>query len=241
MLSAMRWSPVLQAFFAVGLLAGGPGARAEQGRREAEAELAALAARIEALKREAAGGRDAGAELERLLRRAQELAARLERERPGSRVAGDAGPDAQELRERADALRDAADRLAARVAEIDRLLEASRRQRELAGRLEAVGGAGDLLADSRAGRARAPPAAALPGTGPAGSLDGSGSGLAGAPAAGALGAVAAGAAGASGASRGWIDERSLRRERAEALRALAGLRADAEVLEARARALDAAR
>jgi hypothetical protein len=236
----MHWSPALRAFFAVGLLAGGPGARAEQARREAEAELAALAARIEALKREAAGGREAGAELERLLRRAQELAARLEREGPRPSEAADAGPDAQELRERADALRDAADRLAARVAEIDRLLEASRRQRELAWRLEAVGAAGDLLAESRAGRTRAAPSAAVSGNGPAASAGGSGSAVAGAPAAGALGAGAAAVAGAS-AGRGGSDDRALRQERAEALRALAGVRAEVEMLEDRARAQDSSR
>jgi hypothetical protein len=97
-------------------LGGAPGEwqpRAEA-RRPDEAELAALASRIEALKREVAAGRSTGAELEPLLARAQELAALLEqRERAGGGAPGRRAlrPDPQDLREHADALRDRADRL----------------------------------------------------------------------------------------------------------------------------------
>jgi len=87
----------------------------------ARAELDACAARIEALK---ARGED-GAELDRLLRRAQELAAELER--ATSEVRADAAPSPEELRERADAARDQADRLASELAALDVKLEDARR------------------------------------------------------------------------------------------------------------------
>ena len=136
------------------LATGEPGSRppstAGDRRAAAAAELATLARRIEALKRRAARGRSAGVELERLLSRAQELAALLERldaeKRPGHPAA--TTPDPRELRERADALRDRADRLAASLSEIDgRLAEAGRR-RELEERLEQLSGPGDLFVES---------------------------------------------------------------------------------------------
>jgi hypothetical protein len=89
-----------------------------------EAELDACARRIETLK----ARHEAGRELERLLRRAQELAAELDR------GAGDphtipAAPSPEELRERADAARDEADRLAAEIDAVDIRIQDARRVR----------------------------------------------------------------------------------------------------------------
>jgi hypothetical protein len=85
-----------------------------------QVELDACAERIEALK----SRQEIGRELDRLLRRAQHLAAELERTRaslPGAAPspAAPIAPSAEELRERADAWRDEADRLAAEIAAID--------------------------------------------------------------------------------------------------------------------------
>jgi hypothetical protein len=90
------------------------------------AELDALAVRIESLKSRRLAGGEAGRELDRLLVRAQELAAQLERaEAPRAQAA--AAPAADELRERADALHDDADRLAAVVAALDVRISDARR------------------------------------------------------------------------------------------------------------------
>jgi hypothetical protein len=91
----------------------------------ARAELEVCAARIEELK----ARHEFGAELHRLLRRAQELAAELERTTAAEAAPRDAleGPTADELRERADAARDEADRLAAEIAALDVRLEDARR------------------------------------------------------------------------------------------------------------------
>ncbi|HEY6098834.1 MAG TPA: hypothetical protein VIW03_05365, partial [Anaeromyxobacter sp.] len=88
--------------------------------------LDACAQRIEELKAQRRAGELARRELERLLVRAQELAAELERTR---REAPDApaAPSPEELRERADAARDEADRLAAEIAELDVKLGDARR------------------------------------------------------------------------------------------------------------------
>lgn len=94
------------------LLAGSP----EAG--DARAELDACAARIEELKARRRAGEAAERELERLLVRAQELALELERTR-AALPAAPAPPSPEELRERADAVRDQADRLAAEIAELD--------------------------------------------------------------------------------------------------------------------------
>ncbi len=88
------------------------------------AELERCAERIEELK----ARQEAGRELDRLLRRAEELAAELER------TAADlpsvpAAPPPEELRERADAARDEADRLAAEIAAVDVRIQDSRRSR----------------------------------------------------------------------------------------------------------------
>jgi hypothetical protein len=74
-------------------------------------ELDGVAARIEVLKARRMAGDKVGPELERLLVRAQELASRLERQLPRPAEALPAPPGPDELRERADALKDEADRL----------------------------------------------------------------------------------------------------------------------------------
>ncbi len=95
------------------------------------AELDLCAEKIEALK----ARREAGRELERLLRRAQELAAQLERaaadQQPDDelRPATSDSPGPDELRERADAARDEADRLAAEIGTLDVRIQDARRSR----------------------------------------------------------------------------------------------------------------
>src|SRR5574341_6904 len=80
----------------------------------ARAELGRVAARIERLKARKLAGEDVTLELEGLLVRAQELAQEIERARRGGGVPPVAppGPSPEELRERADALRDESDRIA---------------------------------------------------------------------------------------------------------------------------------
>ncbi len=92
----------------------------------ARAELETLAARIEVLKARQLDGADVERELERLLVRAQEVAASLERAEPPP-VPTQATPGAEELRERADALHDDADRLAGVVAALDVKIADARR------------------------------------------------------------------------------------------------------------------
>ncbi len=236
---------------------GGEPHRAE-GRRAAEAELGALASRIEALKREVAAGRSAGAELEPLLARAQELASLLDQldrgdgGAPGRRAVG---PDPQDLRERADALRDRADRLASTLADVDRRLAEARRRAELEDRLEAVGGPGDLFAD--AAPRRGAPAAAAPAQPPAGTTSSPGPSGGGGPGSAPAPAASPAAAASSGVTRSDVAPSgrgsddlapaagdalpTLRRKRAEMAAALSALRAQAEALEAEARAAEKVR
>jgi hypothetical protein len=93
---------------------------------DARAELDACATRIEELKARRRAGQAAERELERLLVRAQELALELERARAEVPPAP-ASPSPEELRERADAARDEADRLSAEIAELDVKLGDARR------------------------------------------------------------------------------------------------------------------
>lgn len=206
-------------------------------RSAAQAELDALAPRIERLKREASAGQDAGAELLRLLARAQALAALLERPLPAPPAppAGPLGPDAQELRERADAVRDRADKAAAALAEVERRLAELLRRAELAERLEALSATADLFADGATGRAAAGAARAGDGGSPA------------APGAGPVAATGGPAAPSSrsaaepGSGRGLPDGEdagTLRRRQAEMRRAFAALQAEADVLDAEARAAE---
>ncbi len=98
---------------------------------DARAELDACAARIEELKARRRAGQEAERELERLLVRAQELAAELERTRAELPPAAPS-PSPEELRERADAARDEADRLSAEIAELDVKLGDARRNSDSA-------------------------------------------------------------------------------------------------------------
>jgi hypothetical protein len=94
------------------------------------AELEVCAARIEELKIR----HERGPELDRLLRRAQQLAAELERSAAEDPAPADqAGPPPEELRERADAARDEADRLAGEIAALDVRIQDARRSRGEAG------------------------------------------------------------------------------------------------------------
>jgi hypothetical protein len=92
----------------------------------ARKELDSCAERIEELKAQRRAGELARRELERLLVRAQELAAELERTRQAVPLSPMA-PSPEELRERADAAHDEADRLAAEIAVLDVKLGDARR------------------------------------------------------------------------------------------------------------------
>jgi hypothetical protein len=91
----------------------------------AAAELERCAARIELLKSRHQTGR----ELDRLLRRAQELEAALERAAADLPPPIPAAPSPEELRERADAARDTVDRISAEIAALDVRIEDARRGR----------------------------------------------------------------------------------------------------------------
>lgn len=258
LLFCARMRSLLTLALAVGSLLGSPlGARAADERGQAVAELAALAPRIEALKREAQAGRGDPGELLRLLVRAQVLADRLDGRAAAVPPSGAPGPDARELRERADALRDRADRLAAAMASAEARLRTARREGELAETLERVSGEADPFAEGTAlRRASAPPAAAstAPPTGPVTPFAPS-SGDAAAPSrtAGGLPVPPPQLPGPAGwAARGDAaatdllpadgdDLRTLRRKRAALGAARAALEAQARSLDAEAQALDAGR
>lgn len=93
----------------------------------ARAELSVVAERIEQLKGERLQGRAVGRELERLLVRAQELAGEIDRRSAATPAPGAFAPSAEELRERADALHDEADRLAAALTDLDLRISGLRR------------------------------------------------------------------------------------------------------------------
>lgn len=95
-------------------------------RADARVELDACARRIEELKARRRLGLAVDRELERLLRRARELEVELQRTRVALPLVP-AAPSPEELRERADAARDEADRLAAEIAELDVKLGDARR------------------------------------------------------------------------------------------------------------------
>lgn len=120
----------------------------------ARAELDVVAARIERLKAQKLAGEDVTLELERLLVRAQDLVQRIERaQRAESKPpAPEAGPPPEELRERADALRDERDRIAADVRELDVRIEAVRRERRVEAGLESLAQERALFGDPGASR-----------------------------------------------------------------------------------------
>src|SRR5512138_2757422 len=106
----------------------------------ARAELDVVAARIERLKARQLAGEDVTLELERLLVRAQDLVQRIERTRrlDGTPPPVEAGPTPEELRERADALRDERDRVAEDIRELDARIDAVRRERRVEAGLESL-------------------------------------------------------------------------------------------------------
>lgn len=85
----------------------------------ARAELDAVATRIEQLKARHAAGEDVGRELLRLLVRAQELAVQIDSEEGRAPLPPPAIAPAGELRERADALHDEADRIAGALVQLE--------------------------------------------------------------------------------------------------------------------------
>lgn len=106
------------------------------------AELDRVASRIELLKGRQLAGEDVALELERLLVRAQELAQRIEQERARRGVAlpppVSPGLPPEELKERADALRDESDRIAMQLRELDGRIDAVRRERRVEAGLESL-------------------------------------------------------------------------------------------------------
>jgi hypothetical protein len=122
----------------------------------ARAELDRVASRIERLKGRQLAGEDVAAELERLLVQAQELAQRIERERArsGGAVPSPAEPGLtpEELRERADALRDESDRIAIQLRELDARIDAVRRERRVEAGLESLAQERSLFGDPGASR-----------------------------------------------------------------------------------------
>lgn len=95
--------------------------------RAAHAELDEVATRIEQLKARHAEGEDVGRELHRLLVRAQELSYVIERASAPAPRPLVLAPSPEELRERADAGRDEADRIARAITDVDARLDALRR------------------------------------------------------------------------------------------------------------------
>jgi NTP pyrophosphatase (non-canonical NTP hydrolase) len=122
------------------------------------AELDKVASRIERLKGRQLAGEDVAPELERLLAEAQELAQRIERERArrGAAPPPPAAPGLppEELKERADALRDEADRIAMQLRELDARIDAVRRERRVEAGLESLAQERSLFGDP--GPSRAP-------------------------------------------------------------------------------------
>jgi len=118
------------------------------------AELDQVAERIEQLKARKLAGEDVTLELERLLVRAQDLVQRIERARRMEAVPPVAapGPSPEELRERADALRDERDRVTAELREVDARIEAARRERRVEAGLESLTQERALFGDPGASR-----------------------------------------------------------------------------------------
>ena len=186
----------------------------------ARAELDRVASRIERLKARRLMGEDVTLELERLLVHAQELAQRIERSRGGSPPSSSApapGPSPEELIERADALRDESDRIAIQLRELDRRIDAVRRERRVEAGLESLSRERALFGDP--GASRVSPRASLPGEATGGDGDAAKPGD-------LVGPRGAGGAGTDEGGRG------------TALQRLDRLRAERERLAARQAALD---
>src|SRR5512133_3036539 len=205
------------------LLAADPGIDPER------AELDRVASRIERLKTRQLAGEDVAQELERLLVRAQELAQRIEQERRRAGVPPGAapGPSPEELRERADALRDESDRVAAQLRDLDARIEVVRRERRVEAGLESLAQESALFGDPGASRV-SPKATPVPG----------GPGL---PVPGEL--LGPRASGAEEQPQGTALQRldRLRADRARLVARRAALDAEAEALDAEARQLSGKR
>lgn len=117
----------------------------------AHAELDAVATRIEQLKAQHATGADVGRELHRLLVRAQELSHVIERASAGSPHPLVLAPSPDELRERADAARDEADRIVLAIAGVDQRIGELRRAEP--GRARSAGAPEATFASVRPGGA----------------------------------------------------------------------------------------
>lgn len=208
---------------------------AEPAADPARAELDRVAVRIERLKGRQLAGEDVTPELEQLLVRAQELAQRLERERRGESVrpAAAPGPTPEELRERADALRDERDRIVGQVRELDARIDAVRRERRVEAGLESLSQESALFGDP--GASRVSPGAA-PIKGPEGEPPPPEPGAA---QAGVLFGPRAGGGGGDEKGRGTALQRldRLRVQRAQLLARQAALEAEAIALDAEARSL----
>lgn len=218
------------ALLALALAIPGP-ARAAEDEAALRSELAGLAPRIERAKAEVAAGRQAPEPLEPLLARAQALAARLDRAAPPPRPAAP-GPDAEELREQADAARDQADKVVAALADLDRRLEAAARSGRLRRKLEAMDAAADLFAERATGRGQSGPAPATDGPGGATGTPVTGGGRSELPGLRSAVELAPGATVEAG------DLPALRARRAELERSLSSLRARAAELDAAAAQVD---
>ncbi len=218
------------------LLAAAPAAP----QRDARVELDAVAAQIERLKARHLAGQDVASELEGLLVKARELAAEIERGAPPVKPpppAAAAGPSPEELRERADALRDEADRGAAAAKELEAQIEEARRAARLEAGLESLlsesnlfGEAGMTRLGGRAPGKTATLLDATPVNGVATVTSPPSTALAPTGAQGRGGATLP----ASAADRVSV----LRASRARALARAAALRGEADALDAQAKAIE---
>ena len=190
------------------------------------AELERVAVRIEQLKARQLAGDDVAAELKRLLVRTEELAERIERTHSGvpASVVPPPGPAPEELRERADALRDERDRIAVQLRELDARIAEVRRERRVEAGLESLAQESALFGDPGASRV-------LPRAGPDGSPPPTDPPV-------LFGPSTAGA-GANEAGRGTALQRldRLRAERERVSARHAALDVEAAALDAEARAL----
>jgi len=193
----------------------------------ARAELDRVAVRIEQLKAQRLTGDDVALELERLLIRAAELAHSIERSRRGEPIPAvtKAGPAPEELRERADALRDERDRIAFQLKELDAHVAEVRRERRVEAGLESLAQESALFGDPGASRVSPRAPGSPPPTDPA--------------APGVLLSPRASSTGAGDAERGTALQRldRLRAERARLAARQAALDAAASALDQEARAL----
>ena len=208
--------------------------------RAARAELDGVAAQIAVLKARRLAGDDVSAELDPLLVRAQALAAEIERlQAPGGTPPPAAGPTPEELHERADALRDDADRASAAMIDVDRQVEEARRAASLEAGLASLASESDLFGDSRLARLPQRSGSALnaetsASVGPGGSAPPSSTGAGGT---GGRAAALAPGAGHGGAPPDPASRlRILRALRQELEARIASLRAEADRLEAESRA-----